>query len=220
MKGGYFSRGLSTLTVSKKNLSAVFAIRRFRLTGILVAVAYGIVYMYLIGNIVYAPDVNIASYASVPSIVFANDWTNKVWSLRAPGNWEPIAAIYPYEHFMILLPIPNLIIGAALSLLFGANISLALYQITTAKACGRKTLSGIFGAIPSFLTGFGCCVPTAALALGASFVAAFIALGNILLPASILILVLALLWNASRATPQVFENMVQSKELISRSSMK
>lgn len=180
-------------------MAAIFAIRKYKFLGIFVAAAYTVLYLYLTSNIVYAPDLDTTRFAKVPSIKFAEDWTDKIWRLRAPANWEPIAIIYPINHVVILLPIPNLLIAAVISILFGANFSIALYRIAIPARSGGS-FSGILGAIPSLLTGFGCCVPTAALALGASFVAAFIAVGNYLLPASIVALGSALLWNASRAT--------------------
>lgn len=187
------------LSVSRGNLTSVFTHRRFKLIGIFVALGYALTYMYLTGNIVYLPDFD-TKFTPVPSINFADDWIDKVWRLRAPANWEPIVAAYPVAGLIILLPIPNLIIAVLLSLLFGANISLALYRLMLPKACVRGSTSGILGVLPSFLTGFGCCVPTAALALGASFVGAFLAVGNFLLPTSIAILAFTLIWNASRGS--------------------
>lgn len=157
--------------------------------------------MFLTGNIVYAPGLDISRFVSIPSIAISENWISKVWLLRAPGNWEPIAIVFPVNHLMVLVPIPNLLIAGALSFLFSANITVAVYRLALSRSCGIRSASGILGALPSFLTGFGCCVPTAAIALGASLAAGLIAASNFLLPASILALGLALIWNASRSFP-------------------
>ncbi len=124
-----------------------------------------------------------------------------LWRQRAPYNFEPVGVFQPFEGFAIFFAVPNLLLGAGLGLLLGLNIATLLHVYARAKACGVKSVTGLFASIPAFLTGVACCTPTFIVFLGAAFTASFIALLAWLMPAAIAALVLALAWNLLRTIP-------------------
>lgn len=129
----------------------------------------------------------------------ASDWASKVFKQVAPFYYEPIAAIYPVNYVTILVSPVNIGMGVLLGSLVGLNVAVALYVVAQAKACRGRAFTGLLGALPGFLTGFACCVPTVALVLGAQFTVALVALRSYFFPFALLALLASLGWNARRA---------------------
>jgi hypothetical protein len=167
--------------------------------------------LFTIQNIVYLPHVDLSRTTPIPSAAFAKDWPTKTWKTITPFVWEPIGVLYPVNHLMIFIAIPNLLLGVLLGTLIGMNLALGVYGLLAARR-GISSLRGLLGALPSLLTGFACCVPTFVIALGsvaASLTVGIIAVRPIFIPVSVLALSLNLLWSARRlvgtpgeATPQ------------------
>jgi len=169
--------------------------RNRRITGITVAI-YLLVYLYSLQQLVLLPAAGRASYP-VLGIQVAADWLMKLWRPIAPFSYEPIAAVYLARRVAVFLAVPNLLLGLLLGALVGLNLAVAVMHYTSLRACPRPGV-GLFGTLPSLFTGFTCCVPTVALALGANSALALIALRSYFIPVSLLLLILGLLWGATR----------------------
>lgn len=173
--------------------------RRYRRWGAAVALVYLVVYLFAIQNVIVSPGTDVSRFVDVPSIQVVPDWTAKVFKQVAAFYYEPVAAIYPVNHVTILVSPVNIGMGVLLGALVGLNVAVALHIVGRAKACRRRAFTGLLGALPGFLTGFACCVPTVALVLGAQFTVALVALRTYFFPFALLALVLSLAWNARRA---------------------
>jgi hypothetical protein len=172
---------------------------RYRRWGVGAALAYLVVYLFAIQNVTVSPGSDLTRFVDVPSIQIAPDWTSKVFKQIAAFYYEPIAAVYPVNHVTILVSPVNIAMGTLLGVLVGLNVALALYLVSRARACRRRAFTGLLGALPGFLTGFACCVPTLALVLGAQFTVVLVALRSYFFPFALLALLASLAWNARRA---------------------
>jgi hypothetical protein len=152
---------------------------------------------------VIALDTDLRRFVDVPSVQVVPDWTARVFEPIAAFYYEPVVAVYPVNHVTLLVSPANLGLGLVLAVLVGLNVALALQVMRTAVACRRRSLTGLLGALPGFLTGFACCVPTVALVLGAQFTVALIALRSWFFPLAVGALLLALVWNAHRGVSLV-----------------
>lgn len=200
------SRRTNPLVSSKLYLGAMLSDKRYRLTLLVSAVVYFVIYLFSIGNFVYLPGANLAGEAQIPSASFTADWAVRTWKQSVAFVWEPVGTAYLAKDFQILLSIPNYLIGALLSILIGLNVSVAvdsfvLRRTLIAKAGSNSSFKGMLGSIPSFFTGFGCCAPSFLVALGplaASATLAIIEIRPFFIPAAILAMSFVLVWNTRK----------------------
>lgn len=178
---------------------AALTARRYRRWAASVALCYLVVYLFAIQNIIVSPATDLSRFVDIPSIQAVPEWTSKVFKQVASFYYEPVVAIYPVNHVTILVSPLNIAMGMLLGALVGVNVAVALYLVSRAKACRRRAFTGLLGALPGFLTGFACCVPTVALVLGAQFTVALVALRSYFFPFALLALLVSLGWNARRA---------------------
>lgn len=175
-------------------------VRRFRRIAVAVALAYLFIYLLAIQNLVISPGTDLTRFVDVPAIRVVPDWTSKVFKQIAAFYYEPVAAIYPVNHVTFLISPVNIAMGLLLGSLVGINVALAMHVFRLATACRARAFGGLLGALPGFLTGFACCVPTVALVLGAQFTIALIAVRSYLFPIALLALLFSMAWNARRAS--------------------
>jgi hypothetical protein len=199
-----FPRWLPAATLG---LIAVLSPLRYRLLLAGLAIGYLLLYLYSLQHIVYLPQTDLSTGYGVPSLQLVEEWPAKLWRLRAPMTWEPIGAIFLSRHLMVLIAVPNLLIGAALAALVGANLTVALYGMFAAvsrpgRGPGKSgSLVSFLSALPGLLGGFACCVPVFLLALGslaAGLTVGFIAVQPYLVPVAAALLIANLLWSARR----------------------
>lgn len=173
--------------------------RLARRIGLWTGVAFLLLYLYSVGNVVIAPGLDLASGRPVPSVFIAHDWTVNMWKPIAPLVWEPIAAFYPIRSVALFLSVPNLLLALLLGTLVGLNMAVAIARaklVVTAKK-GGGFVRGFLASLPALLTGFTCCVPTIVLALGSLatvFTVAGVTITPYLLPVAAVALVGNLLW--------------------------
>ncbi|MFQ5521828.1 MAG: hypothetical protein ACE5FK_10550 [Candidatus Methylomirabilia bacterium] len=170
-----------------------------RWAGLVAALAYALLYLYSVGNIVVAPGVDLVAGATVPSASIARDWSAKMWKPIAPFVWEPVAVVYPFRSVGVFLSVPNLLLALSLGALVGLNATVALARARLGRTAGgrRKTLGGLLASAPGLLTGLTCCAPTVVLALGslaAGFTVAVLAVRPYFIPVAALALGLNLAW--------------------------
>ena len=206
MPPNYLLRWTNSVASSQKNLGVMLSDKRYRYTALATALAYFVIYLISIGNIVYLPGVNLAGTAQVPSAVFSADWITRTWKTLTPFIWEPVGAVYLTNSLQILISIPNYLIGALLAILIGLNVAVAVNSFAIRKAlianARAGSFKGLLGSIPSFLTGFTCCAPSFLIALGplaAGATLSIIAIRPFFIPAAILAMGFVLLWNTRKS---------------------
>lgn len=158
------------------------------------ALLYLVVYLLAIQNLIISSRV----LGPAPAFQVVPQWQSRILKPIAAFYYEPVALFRPFEGVNVLLSPLNLGMGLLLGALVGLNVGMALQVYRRARACRRRAFSGLLGALPGFLTGFACCVPTVALVLGAQFTLALIALRSWFFPFALAALVGALVWNARR----------------------
>lgn len=170
-----------------------------RRAGLWTGIAFLLLYLYSVGNIVIAPGVDLAFGRPTPTASVVSDWAAKIWKPIAPFVWEPVAAFYPIRSIAVFISVPNLLLALLLGILVGFNIAVAIARarLVVATKRGAGFLTGFFASLPALLTGFTCCVPTIILMLGslaaASTVAA-VAVAPYFLPIAVIALIANLLW--------------------------
>ncbi|MGH9166866.1 MAG: hypothetical protein ACRD02_03400 [Acidimicrobiia bacterium] len=158
-----------------------------------VTALYLVVYLLAIQNL-------LVTSRSLPGPLWqaVPDWPSRALKPIAAFSYEPVAALRLGGHVTLLVSPLNIAMGLVLGLLVGLNVAAALQVFRTARVCRRRAFGGLLGALPGFLTGFACCVPTVALVLGAQFTVALIALRSWFFPFALAALVASLAWNVRR----------------------
>jgi hypothetical protein len=170
-----------------------------RRVAVWLGLAFVILYLYSVGNIVITPGADLAFGGSVPGASIVSDWPAKIWKPIAPFVWEPIAAFYPVRSVALFLAVPNMILALLLGTLVALNMAIAIARarlMVTVKK-GRGFVRGVLASLPALLTGFACCVPTVILALGslaAAFTVAAVTIAPYFLPLAAFALVGNLIW--------------------------
>lgn len=174
-------------------------VKRYRRWALALTAAYLLVYLWAIQNLVFSFGTDLTQFVDVPSIQVVSDWPSKVLEPIAAFYYEPVIAVYPVNHVTLLVSPANIAMGLLLGALVGLNVAVALLTARRATACRRRSFGGLLGALPGFLSGFACCVPTFALVLGAQFTLALIAVRSYFFPLAVVVMTLSLAWNARRA---------------------
>ena len=102
------------------------------------------------------------------------------------------------NYVTIFIAPMNLAMGALLGALVGLNVAVAWRLVATARACRTNAFGGLLGSLPAFLGGFVCCVPAAALVVGAQFTVFLVAVRSWFFPFAVSVLLAALWWNTRR----------------------
>jgi hypothetical protein len=164
--------------------------RRSRNYALIIGAVYLLLYLVSIGNL------TIIRMPETLKLRLIDDWQSKMFKPIAPFLWESIAVLYIYGGLTLFISVPNILIALFLTFLVFLNIATAVYSYNIMPI--RPGLKGLIGMVPSLFTGFVCCVPTFIITLGAissSFTVFFIEIRQFLLPASILIMALNLIWS-------------------------
>jgi hypothetical protein len=163
---------------------------RSRLYGLAIALIYFILYLNSVGNLLFTADSRFLNLSVVPN------WRINIFKSIAPYIWESIAVLRIAGGLSWFISVPNLVLDIFLSALVFLNIASAMYSYQVLPI--RPGLRGLIGLVPSLFTGFACCVPTFIITLGAistSFTIFFIEIRQYLVPASVLVLVVNLVWS-------------------------
>jgi hypothetical protein len=131
------------------------------------------------------------------SVLILDHWPSLIFRQRAPFNWEPIG-ILSLGFFQVFLAIPNIIVGAVLSMLVGLNIAVSAYTYSNRGRCNISPTKSIIAATPALLTGVACCGPSLLISLGlasATLSVAFVALLPFIMPLALFGLLGSLFWS-------------------------
>ena len=189
----------STIKLSLHQLTDCLSDRVVRRVGLWTGIAFLLLYLYSVGNIVIAPGVDLAFGRPIPTASVVTDWAAKMWKPISPFVWEPIVALYPIRSVALFISVPNVLMALLLGSLVAVNTAVAIARARLVAAVQRRggVLRGFLASFPALLTGVSCCVPTIVLALGslaATFTVAAITITPFFLPAAALALAGNLLW--------------------------
>lgn len=159
-----------------------------------VALGYLVLYLWATLDLVVT-GADLGRFAPIPSAELADAWWSKVLSQTGPFTYEPVLTVFASHHVQLLVSPVNIALGLSLGLLAGLNLALAVHVWRTARACRTRAFTGLLGAIPGLASGFTCCVPTVALAVGTQLAVALVALRDWLFPAALALLLLGVAWS-------------------------
>jgi hypothetical protein len=162
--------------------------------GIVIGTVYFILYLISINHLFLA----VGEF----EIAVIDNPGSKFFTMRAPFLWEPIASISFFGLKLFIAPL-NILIGVLLSLMVMLNIAVAVFSYRCKRSCRTNLGYSFAGFLPAMLTGFACCAPTFVIALApvlSSFTVFFVSLQPFLIPFSVAVMTLGLLWSLSRIT--------------------
>ncbi|MEU3199383.1 hypothetical protein [Streptomyces sp. NPDC006996] len=198
--GGAWDAMVAAIVVTPRRVRGALEVRRQRCAGLIAAAVVLVAYLFSTGDLSVSPS---GRFTGAPVFRTA---LGQVFEVRAPYLFEPVVAWHPTEHVAVFLSPVNVLLGAIVALLVGCNVAVAGDAARQAASCRRPGSAGgyarLLGVLPAFLLGFACCVPTFLLVLGTSTAAALlpvlIPLRPLFYPLTLLMLISALVWGASR----------------------
>ncbi|WP_156777052.1 hypothetical protein [Nitrococcus mobilis] len=180
---------------SIKSLGTLWRLRRFRWIAVLSALAYWLAFLFAI------QDLTVHARVGPVALTLADRAWELMFQPRGPFHFEPIALLQLPFLTWTFAPL-NAATGAVLAALVGLNISLAWLAVSRPRACRARPAAGILAALPGLLAGSACCGPVLFIVLGLPISASVIGLFGMLVPAAVVLLVLALLFNLRRVDAQ------------------
>jgi hypothetical protein len=201
--GDAWDAAVAAAAATPRRVRAALAVRGPRKAGLLGASVTLLLFLISIGDIV----VSLAGrWAGAPVFQAAPEGLLRS---RAPYLFEPVLAIRPAPYLAFFLSPVNLLLGALMAALVGCNIAVAALAARQAASCRPRSrgYGRLLGALPAFLLGFACCVPTFLLILGTSTAAAvlpfLVPLRPVFYPLTLALLAGTLIWGARRVTAGV-----------------
>ena len=163
---------------------------------LLVGFAYGLFYLYAIGDLtLYGPPAWGAYLAELS--------LERMFTARSTLLFEAVAVIEMGWLVWLLSPV-NLLLTVILAGLLAGNVHGALYLRAQPAQCRRGTGSALIGAIPALFAGGACCAPSLILLLGIPGLSAFSAVFAWLMPLSVIALGLSRIWQHRLGAPPMF----------------
>lgn len=160
-----------------------------------VTVSYLLAYLYAITDI--AVDMSAGFSYDMPV-------ADPLARMFEPGpgqfSYEAIAFIELGVVTWVFSPL-NTAIGLAVAVLVGVNLAVTYLAVTQPKACGLGASSGVFASLPALLAGGACCGPVIAIALGIQVGGVLLTVYSWLLPASVTLLLLSLVYVGGKVDP-------------------
>ena len=195
----------STIKLSLHQLTDCLSDRVVRRVGLWTGIAFLLLYLYSVGNIVIAPGVDLAFGRPIPTASVVSDWAAKMWKPISPFVWEPIVAFYPIRSVALFISVPNTFMALLLGSLVGVNTAVAIARARLLRGASTRGrfVSGFLTPLPALFTGVSCCVPTVVLVLGsfaATFTVGAITVSRFLLPVAIVVLTGNLFFCVRKAT--------------------
>lgn len=177
------------ISLLKKNI-------KITLVSFIISLIYFIAYYFSLGYMIVTDMGEL-------SIEILKNWTEVIFKSRAIFLWEPIGAL-ALGKVVFLISIPNVILGIFMAGLVFLNLFLAIMLYKLPKMCkiDYKPI-GILAILPSFLTGFACCVPTFLISFGsvfASFSLYLIRFRWLFIPLSIIFLIIGYVYSLKKVS--------------------
>lgn len=118
------------------------------------------------------------------------EWT-RMFHRTGAITFEPIAMIILPGLTILLSPL-NIAIGLGLALLAAVNLVMSFIAFEQPKACTFNRSGGILASVPALLAGSACCAPALVLILSLQVSSLFVAVFQVLIPASFILLLITL----------------------------
>ncbi len=118
------------------------------------------------------------------------EW-GRMFERTGPLAFEAVARLTVPGATLLLSPL-NLLVGMALGVLAGLNLSVTLLALREPATCRFRPGAGLLAGIPALLAGGACCAPALLLVLGLQASSLLMATFQLLVPASLVLLLLTL----------------------------
>jgi hypothetical protein len=161
----------------------------------LVGIAYGLFYLYAIGDLTLSGPPTWGAFVTEASV-------ERMMNTRATLMFEAIAVIEMGWLVWLVSPL-NLFLATILSGLLAANIHGVLYLRSQPMSC-RPASGSLAVAVPALFAGGACCAPSLILLLGIPGLGAFTAFFGWLMPLSLVALGLSRIWQHRLGAPPMF----------------
>ena len=177
-----------------------FTIRGHRRTAIAVGLTVLVLYLLAIGDIVVAAS---GALGNEPMYQMA---PGRLFHAKAPFLFESVLALRPNTHLTLFLSPVNIVLGAVVAALAGANVAVARH-VGRQTGCRRSGYARLLGVLPVLGLGSACCAPTVLLAIGTSTTATLIpgmlAVRPIFYPLTVALLAASVAWTSrTRKAPR------------------
>ena len=158
-----------------------------------VTVGYLVVFLWLLGDLSYRPDVSIG-------LLIVDDPLGRALERTGPATFEAVAMVDTGVLRLLLSPM-NLLVGLTLSTLVGLNLALSYLAVVQPAACGVGAGSGLLASLPALLSGTVCCGPVVLLVLGIQATGTLLTVFAWLLPIGVALLLSSLVLVAGTIDP-------------------
>ncbi len=129
------------------------------------------------------------------------DWT-RMFERTGTVTFEPIAQLTLPGLTILLSPL-NILMGAVIALLVGLNLAVTYIAFRQPRACSFNRSTGILASFPALLAGSACCAPAIVLILGIQVSSLFMTVFQVLIPASVVLLLVTLKLILDRTKPEL-----------------
>jgi hypothetical protein len=183
-------------------LNTILSKRRFLFTAIFSFFVYIVIYLSATQHLIFTDSIDGAK--SFFSFDILPNWQDLIFRQRSTFLFEPIGVAYLSPNIKLFLSVPNIIIGAFLSLLVSLNVAVSYYSFRSLSLGGFHGVTSLLGTIPAIVSGTACCVPTLILVIGLQLTATLATIWVLFVPISILLLFLSLWWSLYRIKTKKF----------------
>ncbi len=173
-------------------LFSILAQKRFFVTALIGGLAYFIIYLAAIQNLIVS--VHTGEEKSFFEFMILPNWQDLIFRERAPFLFEPIGAFY-LGNIRLFLSVPNILLATLLGLLVAFNLALSYYSLRLLRLRGVRGFTSLLSTIPAIFSGMACCVPTIILVIGLQLTATLVTLWSFLIPLSIILLLVSIWWS-------------------------
>ncbi|MEF8806746.1 hypothetical protein [Natronomonas sp.] len=178
------TREATALTLRRRDSLSVFGV---------VTVAYLVAYLWAIGHL--APGLG-----GFGITVVSDPLAKFLRPELGPFTFTPIAVV-AFGPVTYLLSF-NTVLGIALAVLVGLNLSLTYLAWTQPKACGiGQSSTGIFASVPALVSGAACCGPVILFVLGIQASSVLLTAFQFMLPVAAALLVGSLILVGRQVDP-------------------
>lgn len=133
----------------------------------------------------------------------AVEW-QRMFDRTGAVTFEPIARITLPGLTILLSPV-NIAIGLTVAALAAVSLTVTWVAFRQPRACTFNRSTGIMASLPALLAGSACCAPAIVLILGLQVSSLFITVFQVLIPASIVLLVVTLKLALDRTDTDLLE---------------
>ncbi len=118
------------------------------------------------------------------------DW-RRMFERTGAFTFEPIAQLV-LPGVTVLLSPGNLLVGMVVAVLVGLNLAVTVLAFREPAACRFNRSAGVLASLPALLAGSACCAPVIVLLLGLQLSAVLVSAFQVLIPASVILLLITL----------------------------